>query len=310
MHPQTAALPPHKIKFCYHMTKHIFCRDICIERSEPLAGAGSAAKRYILLHWPRAHWRVPRTQSYAMPLVLSDAITTANAAGLHVALVDGDDIALSCDSINIAQIEPQKAAALIRKLAAGDILTGEPDNRITIVCCTDAKQDPCCARYGFATWKALKAQADPHHFRILQSTHIGGCRFAASVIVLPQRARYSRLEPNNIADFLKHIKNGKPYLPAYRGNPALDPIAQVADHAALIWAQAKGLNGSVSFPQPLTEPQDGTDITVTATIAGYVLEIVLRKIGFPVNTRCVTLKNESDPAQLMRWVAVKVGVKT
>lgn len=291
------------------MAKHIFCRDICIERGEPLAGAGSAAKRYILLHWPRAHWRVPRTQSYAMPSMLADAITTANAAGLHVALVDGDDIALSCDNINIAQIEPQKAAQLICELAAGNMLEGERDNRITIVCCTDAKQDPCCARYGFATWKALKAQADPQHFRILQSTHLGGCRFAASVIVLPQRARYSRLQPENIASFLEHIKNGKPYLPAYRGNPILDTLSQVAEYAALTWAQEKGLHGSVSFPHPLTEPQDGTNITVDTAIAGYMLEISLRKTGFPVNTRCVTLKDKSDPTQIMRWVAVSVRIK-
>ncbi|MHC3941825.1 sucrase ferredoxin [Paenochrobactrum sp. BZR 201-1] len=291
------------------MVEHIFCRDICIERGEPLAGAGSAAKRYILLHWPRAHWRVPRTQSHTMPVELADAIMTANAAGLHVALVDGDDIALSCDNINITQIEPQKAAQLIYELADGAKLEGEKDNRITIVCCTDAKQDPCCARYGFATWKALKAQADPQHFRILQSTHLGGCRFAASVIVLPQRARYSRLQPENIANFLEHIKKGTPYLPAYRGNPELDALSQVAEHAALTWAQEKGLHGNVSFPHPITEPHDGTSIIIDTVIGSYVLEISLRKTSFPVNTRCVTLKDESDPTQIMRWIAVNIRVK-
>lgn len=291
------------------MSKHIFCRDVCIKREEPLAGTGSAAKRYILLHWPRAHWRVPRTQSYAMPPELADAITTANAAGLHVALVDGDDIALSCDNINITQIDPQKAAQLICELAAGALLKGEPDNRITIVCCTDAKQDPCCARYGFATWKALKAQADPQYFRVLQSTHLGGCRFAASVIVLPQRARYSRLQPENIVSFLEHIKNGKPFLPAYRGNPELDALLQVAEHATLTWAQSKGVSGEVSFPHPPVEPLDSKSITIDTKITGYVLEISLQKTSFPLNTRCITFKNESDPTQIMRWIAVNIRLK-
>lgn len=291
------------------MSKHIFCRDVCIKREEPLAGTGSAAKRYILLHWPRAYWRVPRTQSYAMPPELADAITTANAAGLHVALVDGDDIALSCDNINITQIDPQKAAQLICELAAGAMLKGEPDNRITIVCCTDAKQDPCCARYGFATWKALKAQADPQYFRVLQSTHLGGCRFAASVIVLPQRARYSRLQPENIVSFLEHIKNGKPFLPAYRGNPELDALLQVAEHATLTWAQSKGVSGDVSFPLPPVEPFDSKSITIDTEITGYMLEISLQKTSFPLNTRCITLKNESDPTQIMRWSAVDIRMK-
>ncbi|MGU3575120.1 sucrase ferredoxin [Brucellaceae bacterium C25G] len=293
------------------MSKHIFCRDICIERGEPLAGMGNAAKRYILLHWPRAHWRVPRTQSHNMPSELADAILVANAAGIHVALVDGDDIALSCDGINITDIEPLAAAKYISHLAAGGELTGEADARVTIVCCTDAKQDPCCARYGFATWKALKVQADPQYFRILQSTHLGGCRFAASLIVLPQRNRYGRLQPENIADFLEQIQKGKTYLPAFRGNPELDAVSQVAEHAALQWAIDKGLQeNKAAFIHPLTEPNDGKNISAYIKIADYELEVLLRKIEFSVNTRCVTLKNENDPTHVMRWVAESVSLKT
>lgn len=310
MPQQTTVLPPRKIKFCYHMNKHIFCRDVCLERGEPLAGAGSAAKRYILLHWPRSHWRVPRTQSHDMPSELSDAILAANAAGMHVALVDGDDIGLSCDGINITDIDAVTAAKYISQLAASGELTGEIDTRITIVCCTDAKQDPCCARYGFATWKALKAQADPLHFRILQSTHLGGCRFAASLIVLPQRARYSRLQPENIADFLQHIQNGKPYLPAYRGSPTLAPLAQVAEHAALQWAKDNGLQENATFIHPLTEPKDSKDISAYIKIGSYEIEVLLRKIDFDINSRCATLKTENDPTHVMRWVAVKVGLRS
>ncbi|WP_421566492.1 sucrase ferredoxin [Ochrobactrum sp. EDr1-4] len=86
-------------------------------------------------------------------------------------------------------------------LATGGDLSGERDERITILRCTDGKQDPCCARYGFATCKTLRDHADAQAFRVLQSTHIGGCRFAASLLVFPHRARYGRLEAKDMPNF-------------------------------------------------------------------------------------------------------------
>lgn len=74
------------------MAARIFCRDLCTERGEPASGLGPSSKSYVLLHWPRGEWRVPRIKSHNMPEGLGQAILAANAAGIHVALVDGDDV--------------------------------------------------------------------------------------------------------------------------------------------------------------------------------------------------------------------------
>ncbi|MGF6177757.1 sucrase ferredoxin [Ensifer sp. 4252] len=288
------------------MEPRTFCRNLCIDRVEPLAGMGAAPKRYVLLHWPRKHWRVPRTQSHLMPDDLGNAILTANAAGIHVALVDGDEIAFSHDGLIRRQVTPHEASDLLSQLADGGSLDGEPDPRIVVVCCTDGKQDPCCARYGFAMWKELRTRADPAQFRILQSTHLGGCRFAASVVVLPQRARYGRLEPTQITDFLTCLRDGVPFLPAYRGNPAHDAPRQVVEHAVLLWAARHGFSGDVVLEDETPNIPEAIVFDCGATIAGHHMRVRAENVVFEVNTRCATLDTYGSPARIRRWVTMSV----
>lgn len=288
------------------MAPRIFCRDLCMERGEPAAGLGASSKSYVLLHWPRGHWRVPRIRSHLMPETLGKAIQTANAAGIHVALVDGDEIGFTHEGTIRRSVTPGEAEELLLHIADGGRLEGERDERPTIVCCTDGKQDPCCARYGFATWKALRQAADPDRFRILQSTHLGGCRFAASLVVLPQRARYSRLEPSQTEDFLACIDQGLPYLPAYRGNPALDAPRQTAEHAALLWAARNGIAGEARLGEVSGVSTDGNRQECTILIGGHHLHITVEKVTFTANTRCATIEGNDGPAQVSRWTVTSV----
>lgn len=271
-----------------------------------MQGAGASAKGYVLLHWPRGHWRVPRTDSAGMPAVLSEAMIAANERGLHVALVEGDDLAVSFNGVFVRTATPKEMAGYLGRVSKGAELEGELDKRITILCCTDGKRDPCCARYGFATFKALRSQADPEEFRILQSTHLGGCRFAASLMVLPQRARYGRLEPRDVPDFLSCLREGKPYLPAYRGNPELDDLGQVAEHAALSHWQNAGFDGKISLTRLSGFEGQNDRAEVLASANTGQLRIELQQSRFPVSTRCSNLKEDAPSDHADRWNVVSV----
>jgi len=287
------------------MNSHQFCRDICLERGEPMQGAGETQSRYVLLQWPRRHWRVPRINSQEMTPALSQAIVTAHRAGIHVALVEGDDIALSCEDRIARALSAEEAATRIEQLASGETMHGEIDERITILCCTDGKQDPCCARFGFATYKALREHADPSIFRVLQSTHLGGCRFAASLLVLPSRERYGRLEPGDVPDFLQSLQDGLPYLEAYRGNPRLDEASQVAEHAALSFASDLGLRLPVSSVQLSRADQSGGDAEFVAFLNDVKLHIRLRSSAFEVNTRCSTVGQSTSETSCWSVVSLE-----
>jgi len=291
------------------MAKHVFCRELSLERGEPLPGTGNVAQRTLLVAWPRGKWRVPRFESVDMTPVLTEAIRLAMKTGMHVALVDrvgetgtlpqlhADGIAADYDS------EAEMAAAIIR-FTAGEPLVGRADPRKVILCCTDSRRDACCARFGFATYKALIAAADPTLFHIVQATHVGGCRFAASMVLLPLRQRYGRVPPEQAVQFLDTLAAGQIYLPAYRGRAGLPETAQVAEHAAMVWADANGLGQDavrmpdVDWPSAVA---DGDELSVTITAGDAPLHIHLRAETIAVHGRCEALVEGEDADLTPRW---------
>lgn len=70
--------------------------------------------------------------------------------------------------------------------------------RSLVLCCTHGRHDRCCAKFGFAAYKALVAAAERRwrdRFSVWEVTHLGGCRLAASVMLFPEMRKYGRLAP-------------------------------------------------------------------------------------------------------------------
>jgi hypothetical protein len=242
-----------------------FCHDVMLERGEPLqGGAGAAPERQLLLYWPHGKWRAPRHESKELSPALAEAIRrSGKEAGLPVLLVDrrlsSDPVPTLLSLPDRTSCEPESEADLVAMIEAagrGEPLEGAHDPRTVVLCCTDGKRDPCCAKWGFATYKELIARADPALFNVLETTHQGGCRLAATITVQPGRERYGRLSPEQVPDFLDAIHHGQKYLPAMRGRGGLSEAAMVAEIAGLQWAEAHGLAQSdivlpeTTFPAP------------------------------------------------------------
>jgi hypothetical protein len=227
---------------------HQFCRDAAINAGEPLAGTGAIYQRLLLLAWPRRHWRMPRGTSVGMDAELGAAVSHAVAKGVHLILCDrpGDGAAIARlqapnEAIAADFADTAGLARAITAYADGGALAGRSEARTTILCCTDSRRDACCARHGQATLTALLERADAQRYQVLQASHLGGCRFAASLMVLPRREHYGRLEPAQVDDFLLALDAGEPFLSAFRGRADLPPSAQVAEIAARQWAAERGL---------------------------------------------------------------------
>jgi (2Fe-2S) ferredoxin len=63
-----------------------------------------------------------------------------------------------------------------------------------------------------------------------QSTHIGGCRFAGTLVCFPQGAYYGRVEPDEVATIVGAFRQQRLYLEKYRGRLSLDPESDVAEY--------------------------------------------------------------------------------
>ncbi len=291
------------------MGKHVFCTDLCLERGEPLAGTGDAPQRALLLAWPRSKWRAPRWESSDMSPELSKAVYDAAMAGLYVGLIDKveKDVALPTlhaqpENVFASFADEADLIAAIRNYAEGTMFEGTQDTRQTIVCCTDSRRDACCARHGFSTYKALVAVADPARFHIVQCTHIGGCRFAASLVVMPARQRYGRMTAAHALDFLAALDRGEIYLPTYKGRSDRPEPAQVAELAALNWAAEHGQRlDAVPLHGAIPEHADeGTQLTLEADLPGTHLAIRLKARNFLVQGNCETVA-EGGGETMLRW---------
>lgn len=295
-----------------------FCHDVMLARGEPLeGGAGAAPERQLLLHWPHGKWRAPRHESKELSPALAEAIRrSGKAAGLPILLVDrrlsSEPVATLMSLPDRMVVEPQSEAELIGMIEAagrGEALPGRQDSRIVVLCCTDGKRDPCCAKWGFATYKELIAQADPALFNILETTHQGGCRLATTVTVQPGRERYGRLSPEQVPDFLAAIATGQKYLPAMRGRGGISEAAMIAEIAALRWAAEMGLEqGTVHLPDadhPAPADAKGA-IEVDVRVARHLLKVQLQPLPLLMAGHCDVLEaGEGKPTY--RWV--QTGLK-
>lgn len=94
--------------------------------------------------------------------------------------------------------------------------------------CTNGKRDLCCARYGIAAYNDLSRIAPEQVWR---SSHQGGHRFAANLIVLPEGLHYGRIDEANGAALYEAHSNNRIVLDHFRGRTCYPGHVQAAEHA-------------------------------------------------------------------------------
>lgn len=231
-----------------------FCTEFSLAVGEPLAGSGVHPQRNILIRWPKGRWQHSLRLAAEMGDPLVAAIEGAVAAGWRINLIDrksdpSDLIRVFVFPDNVTlDLSPADLPGFLDMLSAAgrvpDDISVRPITAPLVLCCTHGKHDACCAKWGFAIYKALAAEAARiRNFDVWEVTHLGGCRLSAGVLVLPALRKYGRLRPVDAPELLAAEARGMPYLPCYRGASHLDPAAQVAEVAGLHQLARLGLHG-------------------------------------------------------------------
>ena len=92
--------------------------------------------------------------------------------------------------------------------------------------CTNGRRDRCCAVYGVALYQALAALRPD---QVWQSSHVGGHRFAPTVLAFPQGVCYGRVAPAEAGALVATVEADSLYLHGYRGRTAYPPAGQAAE---------------------------------------------------------------------------------
>ncbi len=121
-----------------------------------------------------------------------------------------------------------------------------PD-RIVMVC-TNGKHDQCCANRGRPVVRHLRASrwAD----QVWECSHIGGDRFAANVVVLPDSLYFGRMEPVEAEALLDAHAEGQVALEWLRGRSTLRYSEQAVEQAVRRRFDVRGVDDVVITPSP------------------------------------------------------------
>jgi hypothetical protein len=124
-------------------------------------------------------------------------------------------------------------------LAAGsDAAIREPGGPMFLVC-THGRRNACCGRYGGALARALSAAGYP----VWETTHVGGHRFAANLVILPHGLYYGPVDLPGAMAALDGYRRGVVVARGLRGRAGLDAAAQRAEYAEILQS------GSLDLPQ-------------------------------------------------------------
>ena len=93
--------------------------------------------------------------------------------------------------------------------------------------CTHSQRDVCCARDGLPLYRALQDEAGD---AVWQSSHIGGHRFAATMLCLPSGLYYGRIEQEDAAEIHQQTQQGKMINRLYRGRACYTAYEQAAEY--------------------------------------------------------------------------------
>ena len=143
-------------------------------------------------------------------------------AGRHrVLVVRADDDAAELRRFEVSELD---------ELASLDLDgAGEPASGSLVLVCGHGTRDRCCALRGTAVYGALAAALGPDDLWI--SSHQGGHRFAANVLVLPQAVQLGRVGVDEAALVVGEALEGRVPSSGYRGRTAYPPEAQAAEIA-------------------------------------------------------------------------------
>jgi hypothetical protein len=141
--------------------------------------------------------------------------------------------------------------------------------------CTNGRRDLCCSRFGYPIFDALNKLVGE---AVWECTHIGGHRFAANLLHLPEAILYGRVQPKDVTILVDTIQSGRIYLENLRGRAIYPEAVQAGEYFLRQQTGELSLNAYRLVETIETEPgRWKVDFMADKDHAVYSLDITLQK---------------------------------
>jgi hypothetical protein len=269
------------------------CAAASIERDEPLLGSASTVRAFLLVE-NAGPWGVDALRDARLPgAVKSGLRARSGRAGVRVLLVRRHRGAASGPGLRVFAAYADAASPWLETTTVGgpeELLDLDLDalgrgaspgltrtDRPVFCVCTHGRHDTCCAELGRPTANALSAS---HPDETWDVSHIGGDRFAANVLVLPEGLYYGRVPASDAPALADRHLAGHLDLDLLRGRSGFSfpvQVAEVALRRALGETRVHAVrlvSAQRSRPDPV---RDADDLTVRLHVDGTSYDVVVRR---------------------------------
>lgn len=255
-----------------------FCSRASIAAHEPFAGTGVRGQAYVFLPVPKKVWHHYEMSLHWASQEELDAIRAARQGGVVTRLYNPPGEANE-DPALLVHARGDGAGEWLEALTAlfGRRWRIDQTGRPRLAICTHGTRDRCCAKFGFAAFQAARKlhESGLSPFEPIESSHLGGDRFAATGVFFPSGSMYAHLDAANLEALCRAEAGGQLDPQLYRGRIFDPPLAQVV-RAGLARA---GLVNDAAAPIALTA---NTPLDVEASVAGrrYRVQLKMAEVEF------------------------------
>ncbi|MBN8610893.1 MAG: sucrase ferredoxin [Deltaproteobacteria bacterium] len=220
------------------MSTPTYCSLLAAAAREPLAGTASHGRGCIVVAYPKRLWGPNVLSAEGLPVALVDALVDAQERfDVVTRFVAGDsaertEITFYPAAVRFSDVPIEAAADVVTGYVSGSLTRGELVTRPMLLTCTHGQRDRCCARFGLALMDAMRACENVGAIDVREASHLGGDRFAPTVMILPSGHVYGHLTPEDAPLLIEAARGGAPLLARFRGSFWRDVRAQLADVAA------------------------------------------------------------------------------
>lgn len=288
------------------MSPRVSCARLSRGADEPLYGTASTIQRWILLEEPGTggcdavlEQRVPVEVAVRLKAVskqLNARVLLIRRHGRYSPTGRRCYVASSEPGASWAEYHTLDRSEDIldidwTPLREGRSVGGRPLPHALYLVCTNGRHDACCAEFGRPVASALQ---ENHAERVWESSHLGGDRFAANMVLLPEGLYFGRVDPANASGIVTLYEQGRLDLAHYRGRSCYPVPVQVAEHHIRM---AEGLDGLEDLDFVATRRDDAGRICVSfRNRSGRTLGAVLARRLVPVDDRPLTCSSAAVSA--------------
>jgi hypothetical protein len=211
-----------------------------------MASAPEASRAWLLIEHP-GPW--PHEAAEAVqPAPLGDLVRAAAELGIRVQMIRRPGRRQVRDArtvmagwvagrepwlrrAEVSASSPDLTERDLKELAAGITPSfGAPTGEPVFLVCTHGKRSACCARFGTPLAQALAIR---HPGQVWETTHVGGHRFAANLVILPHALYYGPVGVDAATAAISAYQRGAVAAGRYRGRAGQPKPAQEAEYARL-----------------------------------------------------------------------------